>query len=65
MYLSTFDNNINEYAVVDKGRQSDSVKPASTLEVRNSSKRDMEMSGTHVDQTYAVVDKTQRGKADE
>lgn len=64
-HVSTFDNSNNEYAVLDKGSQSDSVKPASTLEVRNSSERDIEMSGTHVDRTCAVVCKTHRGKADE
>ncbi|XP_071137454.1 uncharacterized protein [Mytilus edulis] len=64
-HISTFDNSNNEYAVVDKGRQSDSDKHASTLEVKNSIEKNMEMSGTHVDQTYAVVDKTNRGKTDE
>ncbi|CAC5379618.1 unnamed protein product [Mytilus coruscus] len=63
-HISILENSNNEYAVVDKGRKSDSVKHASTL-VRNSSEKDMEMSVIHVDQTYAVVDKTNRRKADE
>ncbi|XP_076078604.1 uncharacterized protein LOC143048682 [Mytilus galloprovincialis] len=63
-HISILENSNDEYAVVDKGRKSKSVKHASTL-VRNSSEKDMEMSGLHVDQTYAVVDKTNRGKADE
>ncbi|XP_052060718.1 uncharacterized protein LOC127700996 [Mytilus californianus] len=63
-HISILENSNNEYAVVDKGRKSDSVKHASTL-VRNSSEKDKEMSVIHVDQTYAVVDKTNRRKADE
>ncbi|CAC5404789.1 unnamed protein product [Mytilus coruscus] len=62
-HISTFENSNNEYAVVDKGRKSDSVKHAFILKVRKSSEQDMGMSV--VDKTYAVVDKTNRGKADE
>ncbi|XP_063405122.1 uncharacterized protein LOC134688376 [Mytilus trossulus] len=64
-HISTFDNSNNEYAVVDKGSQSGSVKHSSTLKVRNSSEKDMEMASIHVDQTYTVIDKTNREKADE
>ncbi|CAG2215855.1 unnamed protein product [Mytilus edulis] len=60
-HISILENSNDEYAVVDKGRKSESVKHASPL-VKNSSEKDMEMSGLHVDQTYAVVDKTNRGK---
>ncbi|VDI64166.1 Hypothetical predicted protein [Mytilus galloprovincialis] len=63
-HISILENSNDEYAVVDKGRKSESVKHASPL-VKNSSEKDTEMSGLHVDQTYAVVDKTNRGKADE
>ncbi|CAG2190228.1 unnamed protein product [Mytilus edulis] len=63
-HIFIVENSNDEYAVVDKGRKSESVKHASPL-VKNSSKKDMEMSGLHVDQTYAVVDKTNRSKADE
>ncbi|VDI37155.1 Hypothetical predicted protein [Mytilus galloprovincialis] len=64
-HISTFDNSNNEYAVVDKGKKSDSVKDDSPLDVQKSSAQDMKISGLPVDQTYAVVDKTNRGKADE
>lgn len=64
-HISTFDNSNNEYAVVDKGKKFDSVKDDSPLDVQKNSEQDMEMSCLPVDQTYAVVDKTNRGKADE
>ncbi|XP_063402251.1 uncharacterized protein LOC134686513 [Mytilus trossulus] len=64
-HISTFDNSNTEYAVVDKGKKSDSVKDDSPLDVQKNSEQDIEMSGLPVDQTYAVVDKTNRGKADE
>ncbi|XP_052088025.1 uncharacterized protein LOC127725212 isoform X2 [Mytilus californianus] len=60
--ISTFENSNNEYAVVDKGRKSDIIEHGSPL-LRNSSETDMEMSV--LDKTYAVVDKTNRRKADE
>lgn len=64
-HISTFDNSNNVYAVVDKGKKSDSVKDDSPLDVQKNSEQDMEMSCLPVDQIYAVVDKTNRGKADE
>ncbi|VDH96798.1 Hypothetical predicted protein, partial [Mytilus galloprovincialis] len=48
-HISSFDKSNNEYAVVDKGRQSDSVKHASPLDVQKSSEQDMEMSAFHED----------------
>lgn len=50
--------------MVDKTRLSSSIEHASSM-VMKISENDMKMSDIHVDQTYAVVDKTNRRNTDE